>query len=156
MAMNRTTPDICRSLFKKCGHSYEDLTEQSVGMLAAFVNRELKACHTAAPTRYLESMYVSGISYKYGRFGEILSARILVSSEQFEDRQGVSFDRDYFIGLAEWADPITKHPIMIAFKKWCATFMAMKADIGERRWREARVLSFPGPSPYSHTNSVPN
>lgn len=143
--MSRDPGDVCRRLFENCKLRYVDLTEESLGMLVGFIQRELDVRRESTESTYLQTMYVSGFACQYGRHGNVIGAMIRVSCMHFSNRQGVGFDEDGYIGIAEWADPITREPIACGFKKWCATMMATIDAIGDRRWMEARSRSFPRP-----------
>lgn len=48
----------------------------------------------------------------------ILEAYLTVSGTWFQTREGISFNKDGFIGFAGWADDNNLEPFVIAFKKW--------------------------------------
>lgn len=108
------TNNEAREYFKQCGLTYANVTKDTVNKLRKFVSKELQLCT-------VERMYLrhkNKDSY-YVKSGKLHHSTIKVKNERFEDRQGISFEPDGFIGFAGWADSEHTKPFIDAFIKWC-------------------------------------
>lgn len=111
--------DEAREYFKKCGLSYDDITEGDILVLVMMLNKEIKSANKTGETS-VNTMHMSKkINIKKKTNGSIICCFLYMNSHYFERRECISFNRDGFIGFAGWADTGNLNPIKRSFLKWC-------------------------------------
>lgn len=103
--MNR---DAVREQLAKAKITTDNVTESELKALRKIINKHLKS---------------SGI---YGGTAKLRRAKkdlkfIEMQTNQWENREAVSFNRDGFIGIAGWADNDNVQPLLSALLEWSTT-----------------------------------
>lgn len=115
--MNEITNEQAREYFKKVGLSYENIYEEDIWNLLAFVAGELAKAKD--DTTVLQMSIVNkSVEIKASCAG-LESAYFEVSGPYFDNREGISFNKDGFIGFAGWASSNNATPFINAFMAWC-------------------------------------
>lgn len=118
---NVTTRDSARFYFENAGLDYADVTAEDINMLVELLREELETYRTTGG-EHAENMAMtvckplvkdvkvlkSGLKYAY----------IKVDGSYFEKREGISFNRDGFIGFAGSFSDVNTTPYLTAFKRW--------------------------------------
>lgn len=111
------TTEEARNYFKELGLSYEKVFEADIWNLLAFVSGELanvdKSKDTLEMSIVIESVKIDADC------GGLNSAFFEVSGPYFERREGISFNRDGYIGFAGWASTNNLQPFVRGFMQWC-------------------------------------
>ena len=111
------TNDEARAYFKKLGLSYEKIYEADIWNLLAFVSGELANINK---TKDVLPMKIVIKSVKIDAdCGGLNSAFFEVSGPYFDRREGISFNRDGYIGFAGWASTNNLQPLVRGFMHWC-------------------------------------
>ena len=113
------TNDEARNYFKKCGLTYNDITEGDILSLVLMINRELKKSNKVGETSVNTMSLSKKIDIKKNTNGSIISCFLYLNSHYFTRREAISFDKDGFIGFAGWADDGNLNPLKRAFLAWC-------------------------------------
>ena len=104
--------------FKKCGFTYDDITEEDISILVLMLKEELKISNKKGET--VVNMKLSEkIQMKTKENGAIKYCFLYLNSNYFTRREAISFNEDGFIGFAGWADDSNLNPIKRAFCRWC-------------------------------------
>lgn len=110
------TNDEARDYFKNKGLTYDDVKEGDILVLTMLLNKHIKASKKTGETK----MYLSKkVDYKKKTNGSMIACYLYVNSDYFNRRECISFNEDYFIGFAGWADQYNIKPILRAFLEWC-------------------------------------
>ena len=128
--MTRGFESVCtnneaRDYFKKCGLTYNDITEGDVLSLVFMINRELKKSNKVGETSVKMSLSKK-INMTKNMNGTIKNCYLYLSSYYFIKREAISFNTDGFIGFAGWADEGNLNPLKRAFLAWCDKLKAEK------------------------------
>ena len=121
------TNDEAREYFKKCGLSYDDITEGDILSLVLLINRELKKSNKIGETSVYTMSLSKKIDMKKNTDGSISSCFLYLNSHYFTRREAISFNNDGFIGFAGWADDGNLNPLKRAFLAWCDELKESKA-----------------------------
>lgn len=120
------TRNEARELFSCCCLSYDDVSENDIYMLEAFVGCELSQFNELNELQ----MYVSHrkkdapkINVRDKPGNPIESAFLHVDGDYFKGREAISFNSDGFIGFAGWADDGNVQPFLRAFVDWVVFWM---------------------------------
>lgn len=100
--MNR---DEVREYLSRQGITVNGITKEQVLSLRRLLNKHLKASGVYRGTARLRRI---GSNYKY----------LTMKTEEWENREAVSFNSDGFIGFAGWADNRNIRPILDAVVEW--------------------------------------
>lgn len=100
--MNR---DEVREYLSKQGITADTITRDQVLSLRKLVNKHLKVSGIYRGTARLRRI---GSKYKY----------LTMKTDQWENRECVSFNSDGFIGFAGWASDTNVRPILDAVVEW--------------------------------------
>lgn len=106
--------------------SYDDLTRNDIIRLAMYCQQEcakhnLFAGHSKIWVPSL--LPKNGVIVRMQDDDDILGLReayIFANSDYFKRREGISFNKDGFIGFCGWADAANTKPFYVAFIKWLA------------------------------------
>lgn len=120
------TNDEARDYFKKCGLSYNDITEGDILVLVMMLNNEIKNSNKKGETSVNTMSLSKKIDIKKNTNGSIQTCYLYVNSHYFIRREAISFNRDGFIGFAGWADPGNLNLLKRAFLMWCDYLKQMK------------------------------
>ena len=104
--------DRLRGLFWEYGLDYQILTDVTVHRLATLMDAEFRKEGKHSP-----SLQVRCVHTEYNN-GYLDFAEITVQSDWFSEREGITFNRDGFIGFCGWASSNNARPIYDAFEKW--------------------------------------
>lgn len=115
--MNEMTNEQARDYFKKVGLSYEKIHEEDIWNLLAFVAGELAKAKDD-PNVLQMSIVIKSVEINDSCAG-LESAYFEVSGPYFDNREGISFNSDGFIGFAGWASSNNAAPFVNAFVAWC-------------------------------------
>lgn len=124
------TTDEAREYFKPL--TYDDLTEDSFNKLVSILTKHLGNWNSrvldAIHGGYRGSEYYMTIwpHKKYGKYpgtrfvdkDGIKEAFIIVECDQYSKREGISFNKDGWIGFAGWSDSTNVRPFLDAFEEW--------------------------------------
>ena len=120
------TRNEARELFSCCRLSYDDVSENDIYMLEAFVGCELSQFNELNELQ----MYLSHrkkdapkINVRDKPGNPIESAFLHVDGDYFKGREAISFNSDGFIGFAGWADDGNVQPFLRAFVDWVVFWM---------------------------------
>ncbi len=120
------TRDEARELFSCCRLSYDDVSENDIYMLEAFVGCELSQFNELNELQ----MHVSHLKKNALKINvrdepgnPIESAFLHVDSDYFRGREAISFNSDGFIGFAGCADDGNVQPFLRAFVDWVVFWM---------------------------------
>ena len=119
------TNDEARDYFKKCGLTYNDITEGDILSLVFMINRELKKSNKAGETSVKMSLSKK-INMTKNTNGTIKNCYLYLSSYYFIKREAISFNTDGFIEFAGWADERNLNPLKRAFLAWCDKLKSKK------------------------------
>ncbi len=108
--------DDARKYFDECGLTYEDLNIQVVQKLRYFVNKEMveSGLYDGQYRCKQRAFRSHGYNHYEHRF-----YGIKCNSDDWKDRECVSFNQDGFIGFAGWASTRNTAPILKGFVAWC-------------------------------------
>ena len=113
------TRDGMREAFASQLDDQARLNEDDVHMLAMLVGEELCRHNlkdvdgkTSACKMTLHGVYIPDTG------SEAIGAYIRVDGPYFEDREGISFETNGFVGFAGWADSRNERPFLCAFARW--------------------------------------
>lgn len=127
------TRDQMRALWEGSGLSYGDIRRVDISRLESYLGDALDG-------NFLEtglSMWVRFGKSIVGHApdGSIECAFVRIADPGSVDLEGVSFNRDGFIGFAGWASDENVQPVLRAFKRWLTRWMpgrTRKAVLGIR------------------------
>lgn len=111
------TRDYAREVWKKSGYDYSVLTYPNLYQLTKRVAHYLDL-HTEL------QMWIhrdrKGVPFnEFPRYQPPFEwVEITIDGSYFEDREGITFNRDGFIGFAGWACDSNVQPILKAFIEW--------------------------------------
>lgn len=111
------TTKEARSYFEELGLSYDKVFEADIWNLLAFVSGELANVDKSSDTLEM-SIVIDSVKID-ASCGGLNSAFFEVSGPYFERREGISFNRDGFIGFAGWASTKNLQPFVRGFMHWC-------------------------------------
>ena len=119
-----TTSEQARELWKESGLDYNVLTEKNLRVLAMMMERNF--VKATVDGTFDHGFYLSIARQKGNRLynmdtEEGAYAEILVDGPYFRDREGITFNRDGFIGFAGWASSKNVKLILSAFQEWVGT-----------------------------------
>lgn len=133
------TSEEAREYFKPL--TYKDLTEISFKQLVAFLEGHLgewnrKVLIDRAKNNYDNRYYMTIHPHKkYSKYPgtryEKDKAFIIVKCDNYSFREGISFNKDGFIGFAGWSDKDNVRPFLDAFEEWVAFIKATKYNFNE-------------------------
>ena len=102
--MEIKTTDHARELIAAAGINIENVTEEQLEMLWYKLSTSLRNSGNYNNSYRMNAL----IDYKY----------MTCRTEQWDDREAVSFNRDGFIGFAGWADSNNIKPILEGVGDW--------------------------------------
>ena len=108
-----------REYFKKCGLTYDDITEGDILTLVILLNREIKKSNKAGETSTYTMCLSKKIVFVNSPKRTMKRCFLYMNSHYFTQRECISFNEDGFIGFAGWADQGNTNPILRAFLAWC-------------------------------------
>jgi hypothetical protein len=118
--------DEAREYFKPL--TYDDLTNQSFNMLCAILEEYLGKWNRKVledrnkyghDNRYYMSIHPHRPFSKYpGTRFKDKEAFIIIECDHYSYREGISFNKDGWIGFAGWSDSDNKKPFLDAFEEW--------------------------------------
>lgn len=111
------TNDEARAYFKELGLSYEKIYEADIWNLLAFVSGELANIDNSKGVLPMK-IVIKSVKID-ADCGGLNSAFFEVSGPYFDQREGISFNRDGFIGFAGWASTNNLQPFVRGFMHWC-------------------------------------
>lgn len=119
-----TTSEEARELWKESGLDYNILTEKNLRALATMM--EQRFVKARVDGTFDNRFYLSVTRQKGNRLYNMDSkegayAEIQVDGPYFREREGITFNRDGFIGFAGWASSNNVKPILSAFQEWVET-----------------------------------
>lgn len=117
------TRDEARELFSCCRLSYDDVSENDIYMLEAFVGCELSQFNELQMHVSHRKKDAPKINVRDEPGNPIESAFLHVDSDYFRGREAISFNSDGFIGFAGWADDGNVQPFLRAFVDWVVFWM---------------------------------
>lgn len=133
------TSEEAREYFKPL--TYKDLTEISFKQLVAFLEGHLgewnrKVLIDRAKNNHDNRYYMTIHPHKkYSKYPgtryEKDKAFIIVKCDNYSFREGISFNKDGFIGFAGWSDKDNVRPFLDAFEEWVAFIKATKYNFNE-------------------------
>lgn len=106
--------DQVRAILKEAGITVESVTDDDLKKLRRFISKHLRRSGIYHGTAKLRR------AKKDLKFMEM-------TTEQWERREAVSFNRDGFIGVAGWADDNNVQPLLSALVEW-SVWMSEKLD----------------------------
>ena len=122
------TNDEAQGYFKKCGLTYNDITEGDILSLVLMINRELKKSNKVCETSVNMSLSKK-IDITKNTNGTIKTCYLYLNSCYFTRREAISFNLDGFIGFAGWADDGNLNPLKRAFLAWCDELKAESEEV---------------------------
>lgn len=119
-----TTSEEARELWRGSGLDYSVLTDRNLRMLAMMIEHNF--VKATVDGTFDNRSYLTIARQKGNRLYNMDSkegayAEILVDGPYFRDREGITFNRDGFIGFAGWASSNNVKPILSAFQEWVET-----------------------------------
>lgn len=111
------TNDEARAYFKELGLSYEKIYEADIWNLLAFVSGELANIDKSKDVLPMK-IVIKSVKID-ADCGGLNSAFFEVSGPYFDRREGISFNRDGYIGFAGWASTNNLQPFVRGFMHWC-------------------------------------
>ncbi len=108
-----------RDYFARKGLTYDDITEGDILVLIMLLNKYIKKANKENETSVSTMRLSEKVDIKRKSNGAIITCFIYMNSHYFTRRECISFNRDGFIGFAEWADQGNTNPILRAFLEWC-------------------------------------
>ena len=117
--MNR---DKARELFYESGLKYSDIGSKEIAELRNCIKQELKEFDNKG----FKMSVNKKMRAEYSEDGSVSLCEIRVKgwinneSPYFKNREGITFNRDGFIGFSGWADSKNVIPFVNGFKKWVA------------------------------------
>ena len=131
---NRTlTGDQMRALLEGSGLSYGDIRGVDISRLESYLGDALDG-HFLETGRAMWVRFGKSI-VGHAPDGSIECAFVRIADPGSVDLEGVSFNRDGFIGFAGWASDENVQPVLRAFKRWLTRWMpgrSRKAVLGIR------------------------
>ena len=123
MEQTKLTREEMRELWGVSGLSYGDIFKQDIYALVGALAAQFDML--SEQTGRAPNPDVSRIDprVELGLDGTIEAAYVLVSYDGRDDAEGISFNRDGFIGFAGWASDETVQPILRAFRWWATDWM---------------------------------
>ena len=125
--------DRMRALWEGSGLSYGDIRGIDISRLESYLGDALDGnfleTGRAMWVRFGESIV------EHAPDGSIECAFVRIADPDNVDLEGVSFNRDGFIGFAGWASDENVQPVLRAFKRWLTRWMPgrlRKAVLGIR------------------------
>ena len=106
--------DDVRMLWSQSGFTYQTLTAPKLEMLSGLLSQELSV-FAMDGNMY---MTVAKKTIWWNKDGSISSCEIIVDGPYFKDREGITFNRNGFIGFAGWASSNNVQPFIRAFVLW--------------------------------------
>ncbi|MGG5333766.1 hypothetical protein [Enterococcus sp. AZ163] len=120
------TSDEARDYFKELGLSYEKIYEADIWNLLAFISGELANIDKTTDTLPMK-IVIKSVKIDADCDG-LKSAFFEVSGPYFDRREGISFNRDGYIGFAGWASTNNLQPFIRGFMHWCKATAEEVAD----------------------------
>ena len=113
------TNNDARDYFKKCGLSYDDITEGDILTLVILLNQEIKKSNKSGETSMGTLTLSKKMDFVQSSKHTMKRCFLYVNSHYFTQWECISFNEDGFIGFCGWADQGNTNPILRAFLKWC-------------------------------------
>lgn len=123
------TRNKARELFMGGCFTYDDVNENDIYMLEAFVGCELSKFNEQNELQMHIShtkKYAPRINVRNEPGNPIESAFLRVDGGYFSGREAISFNSDGFIGFAGWADDCNVQPFLRAFVNWVSEWIDAK------------------------------
>lgn len=117
-----TTRDNSRKLFLINNLSYNDIGSKEIGLLRKRISRKLVEHSTSS----FKMELIDGEPFKFNNDGVLIRGSIRVKGNHFDDREGITFNTDGFIGFSGWADSKNKLPFLNAFNEWTMWLITQK------------------------------
>ena len=123
--------EMAREAWRNSGLIYKDINKKDIDELKAVIKYELQTyLPTTDHSRSME-MRLSKDKKKhvtYNKDGSLRHGGIFVAGSYFDEREGIYFNEDGFIGFCGWADGSNKIPIITAFNTWLDKKVARKIN----------------------------
>ncbi len=113
------TNNEARDYFKKCGLTYDDITEGDILTLVILLNQEIKKSNKSGETSMGTLTLSKKMDFVQSPKHTMKKCFLYVNSHYFTQRECISFNADGFIGFCGWADQGNTNPILRAFLAWC-------------------------------------
>lgn len=127
------TRDEAREYFKNAGLSYADLNEEDIQKLLEILSEELTLYYKNggehAQQMAMKVRKPRIIDIKCLKRTGLQYAFLKIDGGYFERREGISFNKNGFIGFGGEFSDVNVQPILKAFCRWCDTFQ--KPQMGE-------------------------
>lgn len=123
--------EIARENWRNSGLTYNDIDRKDIDELRNLIKYELQTyLPTTEHSRSMEMRLskVRKMDYKYNKDGTLKFALINIAGSYFDQRDGIRFNEDGYIGFCGWADGSNKLPILKAFNKWIDKRVARKIN----------------------------
>lgn len=128
--------EIARENWRNSGLAYKDINKEDINELKQFIKYELQTYLPTTEHSRSMDMRLSKDKKKhisYNRDGSVKHGGIFIAGSYFNEREGIYFNGDGFIGFCGWADGSNKIPIIDGFNKWLDKRVAKKINDAECR-----------------------
>lgn len=122
MEKQKEERELAREYFKEKNLIYIDVKKLDIQKLRELIKYELQTyLPTTDHSRRMDLRLHKERKkdFKFDEGDRLIEGGIWVDGSYFENREGIYFDDNGFIGFCGWADDSNKMPIIIAFNKWC-------------------------------------
>lgn len=123
-----TTASEAVEYFKTSGVLYSDIDRAALDALLAFADIELAKCRLNPDTPHKRSMRMLERVDVRGS-GRCFEARLMVTCDNFDQREAFLFEPSGFINIAGWADSHNVQPFIAAFVEWVDWMADRSADV---------------------------
>jgi hypothetical protein len=115
------TNDEAREYFKKCNLDYSILIKPNRELLRKILKEELEnhIIDHGYVKHYIRIRKKVKSDLRINDIPEVELYNISCRGSWFDKRQGITFERNGFIGFAGWASSKNTQPFLKAFIKWC-------------------------------------
>ena len=119
-----TPRNVARKVWEESGYDYSVLTENNLLELVRRINANLNDHRVNEVPEFKMWLHYNhkkngSIYYdSYSENGRLIWVEITVDGEYFKNREGITFNRDGFIGFAGWACDDNVQPFIRAFIEW--------------------------------------
>jgi hypothetical protein len=109
------TNNEARQYFTDQGLSYSDIGSKEIAKLGSILKSKLDSFSNGS----FKMQLVEKGKFNFNNItGTLINGSIRVNGTHFEDREGITFNKDGFIGFSGWADSTNKVPFIESFIEW--------------------------------------
>ena len=110
--------DEAREYFKKCNLTYEDIDMNDLYYLISIANKKMFNDNILVMMNE-PKVKGRGKNIILDKNNKIVFAELRCKGNYFDDREGITFNEDGFIGFCGWADMKRTRVFTESFKEWC-------------------------------------